>query len=730
MDDYGRQLNTRREQDARSVRNNEILLANSVSSRKTPMEEPVHSLNDDLRQIELIAEYFGLEVPFYQISGEALPERIDLILRPTGIMKRRIRLDGPWWKNADAPMLVRFRGKERILAIFPDTFRGYYYCDQQTGEKVRITKEDQDRFEEEAFCFYCPLPAKKLTGKEFVWFLIRQIRTSDLAMYVLTSIFMAMIGMLPTYVTQIAFSQIIPSQKVGMLISLFVLLVSTAASSYLMRSARFSINLRIQCRLDLVLENSIYSRILTLPAAFFKNRSAGAVAQKVSALNRLPIIIGNILMMLTNILISFVSAVPIFFIAPQLTAPTIVCILGTLVLLWVSMVQESRLLWKEMSSAEETSGLTFGLISGIERLRVSGSEERVYARWLRHYAKKTGATFAVRFPLCARNELIKGIQLLGLAWAFLIAFNCQLSVAQLAAFSSAFGIAISCINTVANHGRNISRIRPILQMGAPILEEVPEFTRGGKILTRLKGDIDLSHVTFRYAPDEPAILNDLNLHIREGEYVAVVGKSGCGKSTLVKLLLGFEFPERGTISYDGEPMNNLDLNSLRRCIGTVLQDGKLFSGDIYSNITISAPWLGMDDAWAAAEKAGIADDIRKMPQGMHTFLSEGGGGISGGQKQRIMIARAIAPDPGVIILDEATSALDNLVQRIVTDSMDAMNCTRLVIAHRLSTIRACDRIIALDGGKIVESGTYEELIAKDGFFAELVKRQQIEESGE
>ena len=192
----------------------------------------------------------------------------------------------------------------------------------------------------------------------------------------------------------------------------------------------------------------------------------------------------------------------------------------------------------------------------------------------------------------------------------------------------------------------------------------------------------------------------------------------------MKLLLGFEKPQRGTISYDGYEMAQLDPGALRRKIGTVLQDGKLFSGDIYSNITITAPWLGMEEAWEAAEKAGIAEDIRKMPLGMHTYLGEGGDGISGGQKQRLMIARAIAPKPGVIILDEATSALDNLTQKTVTDSMDAMKCTRIVIAHRLSTIQACDRIIALDQGRIVESGTYEELMDANGFFAELVKRQQ------
>ena len=543
-------------------------------------------------------------------------------------------------------------------------------------------------------------------------------------MYVFTSILLALIGTLPTYVMQIAFSQIIPSRKTGMLISLFILLVTTAVSSYLMSSSRFSLNLRIQNRLDLVLENSVYARIINLPASFFKDRTSGAIAQKVSSLNKLPKIIGDILMMLTNILISFVSVIPIFFIVSQLVPPAAVCLLAALAVVFVSMLQETGLFWREMTCAEENTGLVYGLISGIERLRVSGSEQRAYARWLRTYSRKTGASFAVRFPLCVRSELITTVRLLGMLWAFVISWRCSLSVAQLAAFSSAFGIALSCIDQVANHSRSISRLKPVLDRGKPILQAVPESADEGKTVSSLDGSIDLKHVTFRYAQDEPAVLKNLSLHISPGEYVAIVGRSGCGKSTLVKLLLGFERPERGTISYDGNDLRSLDLYSLRRNIGTVLQDGRLFSGDIYSNITITAPWLGMDAAWEAAEKAGIAEDIRKMPLGMHTYLGEGGDGISGGQKQRLMIARAIAPKPGVLILDEATSALDNVTQKIVTDSMDAMKCTRIVIAHRLSTIKACDRILALDQGHIVESGTYEELKARGGFFAELVSRQQ------
>jgi len=208
--------------------------------------------------------------------------------------------------------------------------------------------------------------------------------------------------------------------------------------------------------------------------------------------------------------------------------------------------------------------------------------------------------------------------------------------------------------------------------------------------------------------------------------VAVVGRTGAGKSTLLWLMLGFETPQRGSVYYDGYDLKSIDLRSLRRKIGTVLQNGKLFNGDIYSNIVITAPWLTMKDAWEAAETAGIGEDIRMMPMQMHTVISEGSGGISGGQRQRLMIARAIAPKPKILFFGEATSALDNVTQKKISDALEGLNCTRIVIAHRLSTIRQCDRILVLDKGKIAEDGTYDELIALKGIFADLVVRQQLD----
>jgi ABC-type bacteriocin/lantibiotic exporter with double-glycine peptidase domain len=239
----------------------------------------------------------------------------------------------------------------------------------------------------------------------------------------------------------------------------------------------------------------------------------------------------------------------------------------------------------------------------------------------------------------------------------------------------------------------------------------------------LYGGIEVSDVSFRYDEDGPMILDNLSLKIKAGEYVGIVGKSGCGKSTLMRLMLGFEAPISGGIYYDNYDLSKVDKASLRRKIGCCLQSGSLFTGDLFHNITITAPWATHDDAWEALRMACMEDDVRRMPMGLHTVVSEGGGGFSGGQKQRILIARALISKPNIIFFDEATSALDNIAQKSVSDNLDKLRCTRVVIAHRLSTIRHCDRIVVLDKGHIAEQGTFEELMANKGLFYEMAQRQ-------
>lgn len=309
---------------------------------------------------------------------------------------------------------------------------------------------------------------------------------------------------------------------------------------------------------------------------------------------------------------------------------------------------------------------------------------------------------------------------------YAMALKSGVGVADYYAFNSAYGMVSGAFMSLAGIAMTLAQFKPVMAMAQPIMDAQPEVSEGKQVIERISGAIEVNNVSFRYREDMPLILDDLSLKIKPGQYVAIVGATGCGKSTLMRILLGFEKPQKGAVYYNGKDLNTIDLKSLRRKIGVVMQNGKLFQGDIFSNIVISAPNLTLDQAWEAAEMAGIAEDIRRMPMGMHTIISEGSGGISGGQRQRLMIARAIAPKPKVLMFDEATSALDNITQKTVSDSLEKLKCTRIVIAHRLSTIRACDRIIYLEKGKIVEDGTYDQLIAQGGKFAELVERQRLD----
>ena len=374
--------------------------------------------------------------------------------------------------------------------------------------------------------------------------------------------------------------------------------------------------------------------------------------------------------------------------------------------------------------------MNYAILNGIQKIRLSGSEKRVFARWGRLYARNARLEYNPPAFVKLNGLITLAISLGGTIALYYLAVKTGVTESEYYAFSAAYGRLTGAFAALTGIAVSAASIKPVLEMAEPILKAEPEVAAEKQTVSHISGHIEMSHVTFRYDENTPYILNDLSLNIRAEEYVAIVGRTGCGKSTLVRLLLGFEKPEKGAIFYDRHDMAGLDPRSLRRQIGVVIQNGQLFQGDIFSNITISAPHLTLNEAWEAAETAGIAQDIREMPMGMQTVISEGQGGISGGQKQRLMIARAIAPKPRILIFDEATSALDNKTQKQVSDALDKLKCTRIVIAHRLSTIRNCDRILVMDNGAIIEEGSYEQLIERNGYFAELVARQRLDTKGE
>jgi ABC-type bacteriocin/lantibiotic exporter with double-glycine peptidase domain len=278
-------------------------------------------------------------------------------------------------------------------------------------------------------------------------------------------------------------------------------------------------------------------------------------------------------------------------------------------------------------------------------------------------------------------------------------------------FLSAFLQALAGVVEVSSAWSVALARMPMVARVMPILKTEPEVKAAQESPGELTGAIEL-------------VLKGLSLRIEPGQFVAFVGDSGAGKSTLIRLLLGFEAPESGAVRYDSQDLAGLDMEAVRKQMGVVLQSGRLLSGDILANI-VGATGRGVDDAWEAARMAGIADEIRAMPMGMYTLAGEGGSSLSGGQRQRLLLARAIVARPRILLLDEATSALDNLTQSIVTTSLESLRATRIVIAHRLSTIQHADRIFVLDQGRVVESGTYEELLAAGGKFTRLASRQLL-----
>ena len=441
-------------------------------------------------------------------------------------------------------------------------------------------------------------------------------------------------------------------------------------------------------------------------------------------------ILNNIFSIGLGSLMSLLYVTQIFHYAPALVWPSVLIILSTVVVSVAASLIQVGVSRKKMKLSAEETGMTYAMLNGIQKIRLSGSEKRVFARWGRLYARSASLEYNPPAFVKLNKLIVTAISLAGTIALYYLAVSTHVADSEYYAFTAAYGRLSGAFAALTGIAVSVASIRPVLEMAEPILKAEPEVAAEKQTVSCLSGHIEMSHVTFRYDENTPYILNDLSLNIRPGEYVAIVGRTGCGKSTLVRLLLGFEKPEKGAVFYDRHDLNSLDPRSLRRHIGVVIQNGQLFQGDIFANIAISAPQLTLDEAWEAAETAGIAQDIREMPMGMQTVISEGQGGISGGQKQRLMIARAIAPKPRILIFDEATSALDNKTQKQVSDALDRLKCTRVVIAHRLSTIRNCDRILVMENGAIIEEGNYEQLIARGGYFAELVARQRLDTEGE
>lgn len=681
---------------------------------------------------ESITRAIGRVLRYYHIKPKQVPddiknlqEQLEYLCRPYGVMRRTVKLEKGWYKDAIGALLGT-RKDGTVVALLPRRFFGYSYYDETTGREVRLSSTTEEDIEETAICFYKPFPAKKLNIPTMLRYVIGCVPVSAYGLVIIMMLLTTLVGMLSPRITHIIFDEVIPSESMRLFWAVIVFSVCLSISTMLMGILKSLIDGRVSTQMSMSIQSATMARVLSLPAEFFKKYSAGELSTKLQYFNSLcSTLYSSFMVTGLGSIFSLIYITQVFTYAPALVFPSLcitVATLGFSIFNTFIRMKNSR---QSMEVSGKKNGLTYALLTGIQKIKLSGSERRAFTRWTKVYAEEVRTTYGIPLAILLSGTIGMAISLTGTIVMYYFAVQSGVSVADYYAFTAAYGMVSGAFSSLVGIGLQAANIRPTLEQVKPIMEAVPEISEDKKVVTRVSGGIELNNVSFRYNESMPWVLDNLSLKIKPGQYVAIVGKTGCGKSTLLRLLLGFETAQKGAVYYDGKNIDTLDLKSLRKKIGVVMQNGKLFHGDIFSNITIAAPWLTLGDAWEAAELADIAEDIRAMPMGMHTIIAEGSGGISGGQRQRLMIARAIAPKPKILMFDEATSALDNITQRKVSEALDGLKCTRIVIAHRLSTIRHCDRIIVLDGGKIIEDGTYDELVAMDGFFTELVKRQRI-----
>ena len=727
---FDEQIKERKRNDDSVFTESFVNIAGAIMGRRVS-----DALNDDRtitqNAIDEILKYYRVKSREVPDNLKDMNDQLEYLMRPYGIMRRTVKLSKGWYKDAIGAMLGMMKEDGRIVALIPDGLSGYRYHDFKTGKREKVNRQNDSLFSEDAIAFYKPFPAKKLGIPALMQYIVHTLSPSDFILIVLCTFAASLFGMFMPRLNNILFSTVITSASMQLLYAVTIFMVCVSISTMLMGAVKALVSARIKTKMEISVQAATMMRILSLPADFFKEYSSGELFMRAQYINQLCnlLVTAGLSTGLTS-LFSLIYVLQIFKYAPGLVIPALAVTGATVLLTILSSLMQMKISKRQMELFGKSTGLSYSLITGVQKIKLSGSEKRAFAKWGNLYAKQAQLSYNPPTFIKLNSVLNMAVSLTGTLVIYYGAVKTQLSIADYYAFNTAYGMVSGAFMTLAGLALSIAQLKPILEMIKPILDTVPELSADKEVITRLSGSIELNNVSFGYCENMPLVIDDLSLKIRAGQYVAIVGKTGCGKSTLLRLLLGFERPQKGAIYYDGKDLNSIDLKSLRRKMGVVMQNGKLFQGDVYSNIVISAPWLTQKEAWEAAELAGIAEDIRHMPMGMNTLISEGSGGISGGQRQRLMIARAIAPKPKILMFDEATSALDNLTQKKVSESLDTLKCTRIVIAHRLSTIRQCDRIIVLDKGKIIEDGNYQELIDKGGYFARLVERQRLDNTSQ
>jgi NHLM bacteriocin system ABC transporter ATP-binding protein len=683
--------------------------------------------NGTAAALHSIGAALGVEVEARALAHASADAQVPVLCRRVGLRAREILLEAGWHKRDHGPLLVRRTDTSEDAPGLDALIRvGRRY---RRSDGTRLDARGAETYEHVAYSVSAPLPAD-VTG---FWGLARFVLLNgsrrDGLVAAFAALIMAGIGVLTPLATVWLLSDIVPSGAVGLLFGVGVALGVGALFSTLLRTAQSLATTRMAGHGAVLLNAAVTDRLLRLPTGFFKRFAPGDLNQRIGHIEHM-----RDLVMSVAFSAGLTAILSVIYLAVLLAYDVRLALIGLgLVLVYILAVILARVLQmgpiREAADLDgEVSALTYETLDGVAKLRASAAEDRAITRWLSVYRKERLASIRagrVSVGFSAFADAYQTVTLMILFAGAGALAAAEAPAAVFIGFLAAFGAFQAAIIGLSSALLAIYSAQPLIDRARPILEAEPETAATGKDPGPLRGEVEASGLTFAYRPGSAPVLNRLDFRVQPGDHMAIVGASGSGKSTLLRLLLGFETPQTGTILYDGQELGHLDLTLVRGQIGVVLQASDLFAGSILDNIR-GASNASLADCLEAAAQAGLARDLEYFAMGVHTPIAEGATTLSGGQRQRILIARALAAKPNILFFDEATSALDNATQAVVSDTLDNLQVTRITIAHRLSTVRHADQICVLQDGKFIEQGRFDELMAKDGAFAALARRQLTE----
>ncbi|MEI6373990.1 MAG: ATP-binding cassette domain-containing protein [Actinomycetes bacterium] len=677
--------------------------------------------------LSLIGE--ALDEPSLSRTGGGADDTLEAAIATSGLMAWRVRLTGRWFTMVPVPLLVR---TDTGPALVVPNEHGVLMVDAGTRRSRRLTSRHAVRVDADALAFAVDLPTSSRWPALIAWSLRRRRR--DLWAFVLLAAVTGFGALLLPITTAAVFEVALPLGRPDLAIALLVAFGLASTALALLALQRGYVVVRIRDRMDVTLSAGVISRLLRLKAGFFRSRTVGDVANRALAVDRARAAVEDSVVSLLAASVFGLVSIGYLFAAGAtigfITAGVVVIVLAASIAIQLRARERLTPLLEHRS---QTDAFLLSLLENIVSWRATGAEDRALARWARAQSASTRA-MRVRLRALSLSWTVERIAPTAVLTAFVVAVAVVPVAALTPGDPAAPGVFLamyaavaqvmiatlalsSNLLTLSEYGPQLARLEPILT--SPTERDLASARSG-----LLNGAFSLRDVQFGYRSDRPPLFTGMSFDVSPGEFVAVVGPSGSGKSTLLRLMLGFEHPWAGTVSYGGTDLAQVDPTTVRRQMGAVLQGAHPLGTTIRESIC-GPRSLTDDELHLLLSRSGLAEDVAAMPRGLDTSVGSGGADLSGGQRQRIMLAAALAGNPAILLLDEATSALDNLTQSIVMKSIIESKATRFVIAHRLSTVRHADRVLVIAGGAIAESGTPDELLAAGGLFAQLAARQEI-----